>query len=677
MDLFAITNEQQFTIQHTKHGMFIKLTAEHPFYEEKFELGRFHGLRKFSSSYRCNACFMQPKIGSECSEIPDETQFLLCTDGEKYMMFFPLVDQYARSSIGAGNDTLHMLIETGDMQTKVTETLCLYLIEGTDPLDMIDKASREIADKLRTFRLREDKAVPDFIGQFGFCTYNAFYDQVSHAKIMSVLDSFQQNGINLGLLIIDAGWQNNDGDYVAGFDADPVKFPGGIAETVKEAKEKYKLKQCFIWHTYNGFWLGIKPNGFPDFDVELRKFYVPDRLSTAMEKNGKYGTAKKAINESIAADREITDTAGPDFYPNNITGKQCGFPKTDLFRFYFDYYSYLRKKGVDGAKLDAMGWVECFGQGKGGRVRMMQQLVSSLEASSKLNFNGRHISCSSCSNDYIYNTLDSTVTRTSGDYFPEEPESHGMHILTNAHTSFWLGGLVIPDWDMFQSGNTAGEFHAMSRAISGGPVYCSDELGKQQFDIIRRLCTVDSRLGLCTKPACLTRDSLFIDPGVDSVPIKIYNYVGSGYVLGAFNCCYNPTSAITAIGKARVCDVHHVDENRFCVYSFRNGNMGVYDAETEWEVRLGEFEADIYSICPVKHGFAVVGMTEKYNPQGFVEKVGYHDGTLTVELFEKGILSVYSEKAPGSVSEKYTYENHIITIDSKTRHVEIKRDIAD
>lgn len=655
--MLKLYNNTPFITENSEKGYFLRVNSKDSFYEENFCLGELTGLKKFNACYRFNACWMFPVIGEKCDEIPAETQFLMCFDGKKYELIFPLVDSYSRCSIYGKDGLLHLLIETGDMSKKIGSALCLYGIEGKNPFDLIKIATKEIANKLKTFDLRINKPIPKFVSLLGFCTYNAFYDNVTNDKIVRALETFKNDGINIGYIIVDAGWQEYDGNYTASFYADKNKFPNGLEETIKIAKEKYKVKEVLAWHTYNGFWSGLKKDNFPDYEIEMESFYIPERLKELM----------KEIENS-----DNTATAGMNFYPSNIIDEKSGFIKNDLFRFYFDFYSALRKQGVDGTKLDAMSWIECFGQNKGGRVRMMQQLVSSLEASSYLNFNSEHINCSCCSNDFIYNTLKSNVTRSSTDYFPDIPESHGNHIFTNAHTAFWMGEIILPDWDMFQSGNTAGEYHAMSKAISGGPVYFTDDIGMQQKEIINRLSTKDGRLGLCTKPACMTLDSMFIDPKKDKKAIKIFGFNRYGYVLGAFNCCYDKENKIIVNGKARANDVYGVKGDSFYVYSNNKGGLGVFGKEESWEFSLNEFEADIFTLSPIKNGYAVIGMTDKYNPLGFVENITFRNNVLKITLLECGEIKVYASKIPKYVSEGFTFINDILTINSLSKKVTIK-----
>lgn len=49
------------------------------------------------------------------------------------------------------------------------------------------------------------------------------------------------------------------------------------------------------------------------------------------------------------------------------------------------------------------------------------------------------------------------VARVSDDYYPRDPASSTPHIGACAYNSLYLGALVQPDWDMFQSAHPAGE----------------------------------------------------------------------------------------------------------------------------------------------------------------------------------------------------------------------------
>lgn len=60
------------------------------------------------------------------------------------------------------------------------------------------------------------------------------------------------------------------------------------------------------------------------------------------------------------------------------------------------------------------------------------------------------------------------VARVSDDYYPRDPASSTPHIGACAFNSLYLGALVQPDWDMFQSAHPAGEDYRLCAPPAGG-----------------------------------------------------------------------------------------------------------------------------------------------------------------------------------------------------------------
>jgi hypothetical protein len=100
----------------------------------------------------------------------------------------------------------------------------------------------------------------------------------------------------------------------------------------------------------------------------------------------------------------------------------------------------------------------------------------------------------------------------------------GCHMVHCAYNSLWMGNFIQPDWDMFQSHHACSEFHAASRAISGGPIYVSDSVGNHNFKLLKKLVLPDGSILRCQHYALPTRDSLFVDPLHDGkTMLKIWN----------------------------------------------------------------------------------------------------------------------------------------------------------
>jgi stachyose synthetase len=93
---------------------------------------------------------------------------------------------------------------------------------------------------LNTFRLLEEKTVPNLVNKFGWCTWDAFYLTVEPADVCHGMNEFTENGVPPRFLILDDGWQsiNLDGENP---DEDAKNFVlGGIQMTAR----LHRLDEC-------------------------------------------------------------------------------------------------------------------------------------------------------------------------------------------------------------------------------------------------------------------------------------------------------------------------------------------------------------------------------------------------------------------------------------------------
>ena len=82
-------------------------------------------------------------------------------------------------------------------------------------------------------------------------------------------------------------------------------------------------------------------------------------------------------------------------------------------------------------------------------------------------------------------------------------------------------------------------------------------------------------------------------------------------------------------------------------------------------------EADVFTLSPIRNGWAVIGMTEMYNPLGFVSDVSEENGVLTVALLMPGPLAIHLEHAPRQVSAPHAFEGNLLVIDSNETPVKV------
>lgn len=563
--------------------------------------------KRFTACYRSGSCWMKTAFIEKIDKLPAETQYLLAERETGYTLYFALCDGVSRASLFSESGKVYCRVETGDKNVPLGKFRYVYALDCDNPYEGMKQAYDVLQQQLGSFVLKKDKKAPAFIDYFGFCTYNAFYSDITHDKILSVGELFESNGQKLGFLIADEGWFTAKDGKLASFKADEKKFPYGLKATVDICKEKYGLQYFLCWHTYNGYWKGIDAQSFPQYAVAEETFHIPDRLKTPERE------------ESFSA------TVGEDFYPMNIAYQDNGICYKNIRGAYMDFYNALKEQGVDGTKIDAMTWVEAFAEGKGGRVSAMNKLLRAVENASWTVMDGNLINCSSCSNDFFMNIGEGSLTRTSCDYMPDKPLTHNAHIMDNAFVGFWVDPIVIADWDMFQSAGEWGEFHATARAISGGPVYCTDELDKANFSLLKKLTLADGRVRRCVRNAMPTRACLF---GIaKGEPFRVYNQTEKAYVLGAFGNVETGKGVMIPLAE-----VEGLEKGRYAVYSSKQGFIGVKTETESVSCALTALEAEIFTIVKIEDGKAVIGNIDKLNPSAYIDvcdKTGCRTGVYT------------------------------------------------
>lgn len=609
-------------------GLFLRAEAPRSGARLVFSAGSLPKLRRYTVCHRYEPFWMRPAAGEALADVPAETQFFLAerVDGS-WLLMVPLVDEPWRFSLrGHPEGRLELLAETGDPHLGGTGGLALFVATAAEPFSLLERGAASVTARLGTGRLRSAKPLPDFVAGLGWCTWDAFYQDVSAAQLRSGLRQLQAGGVSPRFVILDDGWQSvrhtPTGERRLTSFAPNEKFGGDLTECIAEAKRDFGVETFLVWHAMIGYWGGVDAASLSGYDV--------------VEQPRRFG-------EGIMAHQ-------PRFNEDWWGGLVGLVPEAQIGRFFDDYHRSLRAQGVDGVKVDNQAVLEALGAKQGGRVRLTRAYRQALESSVLRHFGGRLINCMANAQETYYGSPDSTLTRSSIDFFPKRPESHAAHLYANAHVGLWFGQFMHPDWDMFQSGHAFGAFHAAGRAISGGPVYVSDKPGEHDFALLRKLVCSDGTVLLADGPGLPTADTLCVDPTRERVALKIWNRSGGVGIVGVFHALYAEGCAETISGVLRAGDVPGLRGERFACYAQGGGGLEALDATRELPFTLAEGQFEIFWIAPVDRGWAPLGLAGKLNGPAAIttlERPGAELCTLT--LRDVGEFVAYSQERPRSV----------------------------
>ena len=611
-------------------GVFLKVSTQQPLAWLQSPLGNIAGLCRFTSCHRDEPFWMIPRAGTNESQVALETQWLLAqTDAGNCVMLVPLLTDKMVFTLSGETNGLQVSGETGDAVVTSSGGVALFVSVGTDPYQMAETGAHAVMKFLGTGKLRRDKPLPAFVDQFGWCTWDSFYKKVSAAGVRSGLESFHAGGVEPRLLILDDGWQDfralpGGEERLVSLQPNQAQFGGDLRPTVRLAKQEFGVKTFLVWHAFTGYWGGVDGSALPQYDVRERlRSFGPDILAQHANLNTQYwGSAVGVVSPAR------------------------------IGKFYEDYHRQLAAAGVDGVKVDNQSMIESVAQGLGGRVAVTHAYRAALEKSVAKYFDGRLINCMANAMETYYCSPRSTLMRTSVDFWPKRPETHGQHLYCNAQMGLWFGEFMQPDWDMFQTTHVMGAFHAAGRAVSGGPVYVSDTPDKHDFDLMRKLVLSDGSVLRADFPGRPTLDCLFVDVTREPVLLKVFNFNRDCALLGVFNCNYhkNENERRTITGTVAPSDVPGLAGNDFVGFAQRSGKLWRCNRDERVPMTLGEADWEIVSFAPVERGVAVLGLADKLNSTGAVmAKHWNRDGSLTVTLRDGGDFLAWSKSPPKQI----------------------------
>ncbi|KAJ1412554.1 Glycosyl hydrolases 36 [Sesbania bispinosa] len=734
-------------------------------------LGSFSG-RDFLSIFRFKTWWSTQWVGNSGSDLQMETQWVLIDVPEikSYVVIIPIIEGSFRSALHPGSDG-HVMIcaESGSTKVKVSSFQAIaYVHASENPYNLMKEAYSALRVHLNTFKLLEEKKMPNLVDKFGWCTWDAFYLTVNPVGVWHGLKDFAEGGVAPRFVIIDDGWQSisldsedpnedtknlvlggeqmtarlhrlDEGDkfkkYQGGlllgpnapsFNPKTIKdliakgiehehlqkqrdeaiqsrssnlaeidskiqqvkkeiddlFGGeqndatkrecgscsckakeyGLKAFTKDLRTKFKgLDDIYVWHALCGAWGGVRPG-----TTHLNSKIVPCKLSPGLDGTMDDLAVVKIVEGSIG----LVD-------PNQAND------------FYNSMHSYLAESGITGVKVDVIHTLEYVCDEYGGRVELAKAYYDGLTNSIVKNFKGSGIiaSMQQCNDFFFLGTKQVSLARVGDDFWFQDPNGdpmgvfwlQGVHMIHCSYNSLWMGQMIQPDWDMFQSDHVCAKFHAGSRAICGGPIYVSDNVGSHDFDLIKKLVFPDGSVPKCIYFPLPTRDCLLKNPLFDQKTVlKIWNFNKYGGVIGAFNCqgagwdpklkrfrgfreCYKPVSGtvhVTEIEWDQKKEATHMGEaEEYVVYLNQAEELCLMTPKSEpiqFTIQPSTFE--LYFFVPVtKLGgsnikFAPIGLTNMFNTGGTILELEYVESGAEIGAKIKvkggGNFLAYSSESP-------------------------------
>ena len=570
-------------------------------------LGELDGF--FANYQSCNH-WCKPQFGTDIKTINPRTQALLykVRDG-KYGFILPIVDDTYKSELRGTENGLELFTFANVSTLKECDQLVAIIGEGDEPYKLMNDCaalSMKLLDNGAS--VRGERRYPEILEYLGWCSWDALEIRISTEGLLEKCEEIKEKKIPFKWAILDDMWAECDklrdipddltratgmfnvmhSSKIRSFEADPKRFPTGLKDCLDKMKE-YGLK-IGVWHPTSGYWAGIDP------DSELAKKYKDLLIECP---NGR-------------------------FMPN---------PQLDkAFLFYSAFHDFLKHCGTDFVKIDNQGFLienykNVMPLGKAAR-QIQRAICSSVGA----HFDNDIINCMGMASENMFNRPSGAVSRCSGDFQPENREWFIRHLLACSYNSLIQGMFYWSDWDMWWSDDEQAKKNSVLRAISGGPIYVSDKIGRSRPEIFEPLCYSDGRILRCEAPAIPALDCLVSDPETNGKIFKVKNYYKKGGVIAAFNLDKDekPVSGTISVDDLG-CGCKEV-----AVYEHFSGEVTILKDGAKLDVTLKDHDDfRLYTIVPVEDGIAMLGLIDKFNSPLAV--TADFDGVY--ELYEGGKLA--------------------------------------
>lgn len=508
----------------------------------------------------------------------------------------PLNVHGLRGWVGVEGGRLILGCSSFDATCRVGSMPLAVLGFGDDPYRLTESTYRAALHLMGqpTYHRRE-KPYPEVFDSLGWCSWEGFKMDVSEESLIRVAEHLRRVGVPARYFLIDNGWLTVKERRLCSFEADGEKFPGGLGATVRRLKG-LGVPHVGVWITLQGYWEGVHP------ESELFARYEDALFQGA---DGRYIPSPRSF---------------------------------ESFRFYHDLCECLREQGIDFIKVDNQTDIVSTVRDRVPLDEAGRNLLHALQAAVNLHLRGL-INCMAMGLHCAYHWLASNVTRDSEDYRANDKDRAKVHIMHSVFNALWFSQLVYPDYDMFHSSDEFALSHAVSRAISGGPIYISDVPWEGiNTGLVTRLCLRDGTALRPDDPALPTRDTIFSDPYTEPVPLKAFTRAGDVGVVAAFNLNRDGAEETARVSPG---DAEMEGEGEYAVYAYLADELRVVGRDESVERTLKELDCELFIISPIKEGFAPIGLIDVFMAPKGASSVDAQDGEVGVTLRQGGTFAAY------------------------------------
>ncbi|MDF7822710.1 Sip1-related alpha-galactosidase [Pontiellaceae bacterium B12227] len=509
--------------------------------------------------------------------------------------------------------------------------------QGATPYEACSKVWKSASETPQIaghMKLRGEKDYPDMFRYLGWCSWEEFHKNITSDLLVEQLKGLAASPAPVRYFLVDDGHFNNQT-----LKPKADIFPRGY-KPLTDLRSDDGIRWVGMWHALMGECNAVRaPGQLGDIDKHMMTTYN-----------------KKKVAKPNASDAE----AFLKYLFSFSKRDDIDFVKVDFYGGLLPYYA-----GTGAGSITAdfpatnANAIDNPAEATVNYARVYQRVVED-------QFDGL-INCNWHQPQFLFNSGNSSVGRCSADYSKGNLKKAKAHLYDSYAAMPWLGQIAWGDHDMFHSNDKfAGRMMAISKALSGAPVYLSDPYDHLDLENIKPLCYEDGLLLRPLAPAAPLPEDVFqpleakrlhraMAPLAHrSVALAVYNFHGDAKKDNPeFSTTIVPADYAAAGGMMQpFSNDWKLPAEGLIVYDYYKGTA--QKMNTGYDVSIEGFGDCLLQLSPIKNGWSVIGRTDKYLSGAAVESIKADKKSLTVQLHESGPFGLWLNKGT-PVAEGVTF----------------------
>ncbi len=577
---------------------------------------------------------VEPLWFSQISELPAMVQLkprmdkflnlgtfmLLQEDDGRYLALLPLVSNRVGNTFSIRNESVYLTMATYGTSTQDVAVPMMSFARSENPYEAarlaweLTMGDNEIKENINW---RENKTYPEAYKYLGWCSWEHYKKDISEEIILDAIKGIKSSTIPFRWVLIDDGYLDARQSQLMSFGVDPKKFPNGWAPITSQKDEK--IRWMGIWRNFNGYWGGISP----------------EHTMTHLQ--------------------EYLEFRGPRYMPK-ISPEAAN-------AFYHEMTADTKNNGFDMIKVDFQSDNFRYNTGSENAILGVHYNNGALEENC-VKQNLQLLNCIAMQNFNVFNHKYSALIRGSVDY-KTTTDRLDVTVIQNFCNAFWLGHTHWIDQDMFFANHQeSARLMAVARAVSGGPVYLSDEAKNIDDTVLKPAIYNDGRILGTLAPGVPLPESLMQDP-----------FYG-GKAFRTIAPLENKSAAVLVVNLNQ--DERTVKSAiRLSDYPFAGGMMQPYEGlwklpeqgillydqanetarvlKEDYSFDLESRKERLFQLSPIQDGWSIIGRPDKYLSAAGFKLLAIEPKTFKISMMEDGPLMIWCvDKTPVSDNFKFT-----------------------